>query len=85
MPTRFAKQLVHVLRGACAVGLDRTQALRLALRCARDSMRPLRLAILEDVAANPRTRTHDVRQRLNKPRNTVDRQLQALHMSFVGR
>jgi predicted transcriptional regulator len=46
-------------------------------------MPPLRLAILEDVAANPHTRTHDVRQRLNKPRNTIDRQLQALHMLGV--
>jgi hypothetical protein len=46
-------------------------------------MPPLRLAILEDVAANPGARTPDVRRRLNKPRNTVDRQLQALHMLGV--
>jgi hypothetical protein len=83
MPTRFAKQLVQVLRGACAIGLSRDAALRLALRCARDSMPPLRLAILEDIAAHPHSRTHDVRQRLNKPRNTVDRQMQALHILDV--
>jgi hypothetical protein len=83
MPTRLAKQLIQVLRGACAVGLPREQALQLALRCARDSMPPLRLAIVEDVAANPHTRCRDVRQRLNKPYNTVDRQLQALHMLGV--
>jgi hypothetical protein len=80
MPTRFAKQLLQVLRGAVAVGMDRTEALNLALRCARDSMPPMRLAILEDVAANPHTRTKEVRQRINKPYNSVDRQLQALHM-----
>jgi hypothetical protein len=80
MPTRFAKQLLQVFRGACAVGMPRDQALALALRCARDSMPPLRLAILEDVAANPHARTKDIRQRLNKPSTTVDRQLQALHM-----
>ena len=34
-----------------------TAALRLALRCARDSMPPLRLAILDDVAAHPRSQT----------------------------
>lgn len=79
-PTRFAKQLVQVVRGASAVGLERPRALRLALRCARDSMPPLRLAILEDVAAHPGATTPEVRRRLNKPRNTVDRQLQALHM-----
>jgi hypothetical protein len=83
MPTRLAKQLTQVLRGAVALGMDRCDALRLALRCARDSMPPLRLAILEDVAGHPGARTTDVRRRLNKPRNTVDRQLQALHMLEV--
>lgn len=83
MPTRFAKQLGQVLRGAVAVGMDRADALRLALRCARDSMPPLRLSIIDDVAANPGTSTKDVRRRLGKPRTTVDRQLQALHMLGV--
>jgi hypothetical protein len=82
-PTRFAKQLTQILRGALAIGLDHDAALGLALRCARDSMPPLRLAILDDVAANPHTRTVDVRRRLDKPRNTVDRQLQALHILGV--
>jgi hypothetical protein len=83
MPTRFAKQLCQIVRGAVAIGIDRDQALRLAIRCARDSMPPLRLAIIDDVAANPGARTTEVRRRLNKPRNTVDRQLQALHMLGV--
>jgi hypothetical protein len=83
MPTRFAKQLAQVLRGAVALGMDRRAALRLALRCARDSMPPLRLAILDDVAAHPGSCTKDVRQRIGKPRATVDRQLQALHMLEV--
>jgi hypothetical protein len=83
MPTRFAKQLAQVVRGGVALGMDRRRALRLALRCARDSMPPLRLAIVDDVAAHPGTFTPDVRRRLNKPRATVDRQLQALHMLGV--
>lgn len=83
MPTRFAKELAQVMRGAVAIGIDRDKALRLALRCARDSMPPLRLAVLEDVAAHPLASTHDVRQRLDKPRATVDRELQALHMLRV--
>jgi hypothetical protein len=82
-PTRFAKQLYQIFRGALAIGIDRPGALRLALRCARDSMPPLRLAILDDVAAHPGTLTTDVRRRLQKPRTTVDRQLQALHMLGV--
>ncbi len=83
MPTRFAKELSQVLRGAVAVGLARPAALRLALRCARDSMPPLRLAIVDDVAAHPGSLTKDVRQRLAKPWATIDRQLQALHILGV--
>jgi hypothetical protein len=83
MPTRFAKQLAQVVRGAVAIGMARTEALRLAIRCARDSMPPLRLTILMDVARHPGTLRRDVRQRLAKPRATVDRQLQSLHMLGV--
>lgn len=83
MPTRFAKQLAQIVRGGVAIGIDRADALRLAIRCARDSMPPLRLAILDDVAAHPDSTTADVRKRINKPRATVDRQLQALHMLGV--
>ena len=63
-PTRFAKQLSQIVRGAVAIGLSRAEALRLAIRCGRDSMPPLRLAILEDVATFPGTATRDVRKRL---------------------
>ena len=83
VPTRFAKQLTQLMRGSIALGMERRAALKLAIRCARDSMPPLRLAILDDVAANPNTSTKDVRRRLAKPRATVDRQLQALHMLQV--
>ena len=43
-------------------------------------MPPLRLAILDDVAAHPGASTAEVRKRVGKPRATVDRELQALHM-----
>ncbi|MFI7013653.1 hypothetical protein [Streptomyces sp. NPDC050164] len=48
-PTRFAKQLAQVVRGGVAVGMDREAAMQLAIRCARDSVPPLRLAILRDL------------------------------------
>jgi DNA-binding transcriptional ArsR family regulator len=80
MPTRFAKQLSQVVRGGVAVGLTRPQAIRLAIRCARDSIPPLRLAILRDLAHNPDSMPSQVRKRVDKPHNTVDRELQALHM-----
>ncbi len=83
MPTRFAKQLAQIMRGAVAVGMQRAEALRLAIRCARDSMPPLRLAIIEDLAVHPHSSTGEVRKRIDKPRNTVDRQLQALHILGV--
>jgi hypothetical protein len=83
MPIRFAKELTQIIRGAVAIGMDRHKALRLAIRCARDSMPPLRLAIIDDLASNPGSTTSDVRHRINKPWSTVDRQLQALHMLGV--
>ena len=80
MPTRFAKQLGQVLRGAVAIGIPRNEGLRLAIRCARDSMPPIRLAIIDDLTAHPHSTTTDVRIRLEMPRTTIDRQLQSLHM-----
>jgi hypothetical protein len=80
MPTRFSKQLAQIMRGALAIGMMRSEAMALAIRCARNSMPPLRLAILEDIAANPGSRIIDVRRRLQRPRATADRALQALHV-----
>jgi hypothetical protein len=83
MPTRFAKQLGQVVRGAVALGVPRRDALRLAIRCARDSIPPLRRIIIDDVAAHPNSTASDVRKRTGKPWTTIDRQLQALHMLEV--
>jgi hypothetical protein len=83
MPTRFAKELTQIIRGAVAIGMDRQKALRLAIRCARDSMPPLRLKVIDDLASNPGSTASDVRRRVNKPWHTVDRQMQALHMLGV--
>jgi hypothetical protein len=79
MPTRFAKQLRMIVRGARALGMDGKGALELATRCARDSMPPLRLAVLLDVQAHPGSTTHAARVRLDRPRTTVDQALQCLH------
>jgi hypothetical protein len=78
-PTRFAKQLTQIVCGGVAIGMDRADALRLAIRCARDSMPPLRLTIVDDVAKHPHSTPSDVRKRIDKPRSTVDTELQALH------
>src|SRR5690606_31776320 len=83
MPTRFAKQLAQVVRGSVAIGIDRDRAMQLAIRCARDSMPPLRLAIIDDLAKNPGSSAADLRKRLGKPWTTVDRQLQSLHILEV--
>jgi bifunctional DNA primase/polymerase-like protein len=85
MPTRFAKQLVQMLRGAIAVGMTPKDGMRLALRCAQDSIPPLRRDILLDVAANPDTLATDVRKRISKPSRTVRRELECLHMLGVLR
>ena len=67
MPTRFAKQLGQMVRGAVAIGMKREDAMRLALRCARDSMPSLRLNILADVTYHPNARPNDTRKRIGKP------------------
>ncbi len=80
MPTRFAKQLVQIVRGGIALGMSRKDALDVAKRCAADTMPPLRLAVLGDVAKYPETPTSDVVKRLQLPRQTVDRVLRELHL-----
>ena len=62
MPTRFAKQLAQIVRGGVAVGMRREDAMRLAIRCARDSMPPIRLAILDYLAGHPNSFTTEVRK-----------------------
>jgi len=80
MPTRFAKQLTMILRGAIAIGMDHDAAMRLALRCAQDSMPQLRLAVLHDLAKHPDSPVIEIRRRLQKPRMTIDRTLEALQV-----
>lgn len=85
-PTRLTKQLGQVLRGCVAIGIDRDEAMRLAIRCARDSMPPLRLRIIEDLLAFQErdegffSPVQDIRKRLRMPRTTVDRELQGMQM-----
>jgi hypothetical protein len=83
MPTRFARQLQQIVRGGLALGMKRDRALQLAIRCARDSMPPLRLEIVDDLAEHPLSRVGEIRRRLNRPRRTVDRECEALHMLSV--
>jgi hypothetical protein len=78
MPTRFAKQLTQMVRGGLALGMSHANAMRLVLRCARDSVPPLRMNILLDLAGNPRSRAIEVSKRINKPWMTVRRELAAL-------
>jgi DNA-binding transcriptional ArsR family regulator len=80
MPTRFAKQLKQVVRGGRAIGMTTAEAMALAIRCARNSMPPLRLAILEDLEQHPYSTPAEVRRRINKPWSSVKRQLESLYM-----
>jgi hypothetical protein len=80
MPTRFAKMLGQIVRGALALGIDQDRAVALSLRVAADSIPPLRLAVLRDVGANPYARTSETTKRLQRPRASIDRVLQELHI-----
>ena len=83
MPTRFAKQLGQVVRGAMAIGIPRERAWQLAMRVAADTIPPLRLLVLLDVADHPGTTTTEAFKRVQKPRTTVDRTLQELQVLGV--
>ena len=83
MPTRFSKQLTQLVRGSVAIGLSSEEAMRLARRCARDTIPPLRRKILLDLAAHPKSRPLEVARRIARPRTTVRRELEALHVLGV--
>lgn len=80
LPTRYAKQLAQIVRGALTLGMDRDSAFRRAMRCGADSIPPLRLAVLRDVDAHPDTPTAEAVKRTQLPRQTVDRTLRELHL-----
>src|SRR5262249_28479864 len=67
-------------RRPVAIGAPVKDAMRLAIRCARDSIPPLRCEILLDIAAHPGSEPHEVHRRIGRPRHTVRRELEALHM-----
>lgn len=79
-PTRLVKYLGQLVRGGVAVGMDRADALRLAVRVAHDCVPPLRLAALATVTAHPGNSTSEVARLMDKPRTSVDRALQELHL-----
>lgn len=83
MPTRFAKQLTQIVRGGVAIGMSHDAATRLAIRCACDSMPPLRLAILKDLWCHPASLVEEIRARLDLPYVTVRRQVNSLHLLQV--
>jgi hypothetical protein len=82
MPTRFVKQLALIFRGALSIGIDRPLALALALRCARDSIPPVRLSVLKDLAVNDvgDCRVTSIANRLRRPWSTIRRTLDALYV-----
>jgi len=83
MPARFAKQLLQIFRGACAIGIERREALNLAIRVARDSMPPIRLRILLSVRKldvnGLGISTTEIKDDLDLPWTTIKRQADALH------
>jgi hypothetical protein len=83
MPTRFSKQLTQLVRGAVAIGLPSEEAIGLARRGARDTIPPLRRKILRDLADHPKSRPLEVARRIARPRTTVRRELEALHVLGV--
>jgi hypothetical protein len=80
MPMRFAKQLFMVMRAGIAIGMTRKNAHELAMRCARDSMPPIRRDVLLALAAEPESSSAEISRDLDKPSTTIWREVTALHM-----
>ena len=80
MPTRFAKMLGQVVRGARAIGMSQERALEAALRVARDSIPPDRLTLLEYVRENPGTSTRGAAKGTHRAHTSTDRALGALEL-----
>jgi len=78
-PTRMAKALGQVVRGAMSIGLDKDESLNLALRIARDTCPPSLWATWQSVRAAPGQRVGHYAKGARLPRQTVDQQLQILH------
>lgn len=80
MPTRFAKMLAQIVRGGLAIGMGQERAVEAALRVARDSIPPARLAVLEHIRANPGLTSRKVAKGIGRPSTTTDRVIQSLHL-----
>jgi hypothetical protein len=80
MPTRLAKQVAQLVRGAMSLGMGEADAMRLATRWARDSMEPRRRDILLDLIAHPYSTAEEVESRIVRPLTTIKRELVALHV-----
>lgn len=77
-PTRFAKQLAQIMRGAAAIGASTDDALRTALRVARDTIPPSRLAALLAVQQHPGSTAPQLAGYAQKPQRSMYRALDEL-------
>ena len=75
-PTRLAKMLGQLLRGALAVGLSREAALQVAVRAAGDSLLPLRRDVLTDLLLHPSSRSSEIATRTKRSGTAVSRELE---------
>lgn len=79
MPTRFAKQLAQLYRGSRSIGLNNQAGRRIVIRVARDTLPPMRRIVLARLLKDRGYATSgEIARRVNKPRTSVDQQLQAL-------
>ncbi len=86
-PTRFAKQLLQIWRGAIAIGIAPDRAMSLVARCAGDSVPPFRLSIVSDIFAHPGSTSRECASRNNMPVRSVARalsELQCLDLLTTG-
>ena len=77
-PTRLTKSLMQMVRGGIAMELSSVDAFDMAMRCARDSIPPIRLECMCDLAQHADCRPSEIASRIDRPWKAVDKAIQAL-------
>jgi hypothetical protein len=78
-PTRFVKQLMQIVRGGLALGIELEDSLALAFRCGRDSIPPRRYLVLREIV-NGKETIREIERSTGLPYPSVRRILTELWM-----
>lgn len=77
-PTRLAKSLKQLIRGAYIIGIGLCDSLNMVMRCARDCIPPIRLECLRYLSDREDQNVSQIANAIQRPWNAVDKAIEAL-------